>query len=138
MVAISIYLLFSRPNILSSHLIIINSSLLITLLILHRFEVLNFQYTPVGSLALEYLGIKAPVMFATYIPITLFIVYLHDKNKKSIIALEDKNKEQNKLLSLLNHEIRNPLNGLINILPIIEQHKKRASSTGQVFTDRIH
>lgn len=123
MVAISIYLLFSRPNILSSHLIIINSSLLITLLILHRFEVLNFQYTPVGSLALEYLGIKAPVMFATYIPITLFIVYLHDKNKKSIIALEDKNKEQNKLLSLLNHEIRNPLNGLINILPIIEQHK---------------
>ena len=127
MVAISIYLLFSRPNILTSHLIIINSSLLITLLILHRFEVLQFQYTPVGSLALEYLGIKAPVLFASYIPITLFIVYLHDKNK-----------EQNKLLSLLNHEIRDPLNGLINILPIIEQHKKRASSTGQVFTDRIH
>jgi signal transduction histidine kinase len=123
MVAISIYLLFSRPNILSSHLIIINSLLLITLLILHRFEVLQFQYTPVGSFAFKYLGIQAPVMFATYIPITLFVVYLHDKNKKSIIALENKNKEQNKLLSLLNHEIRNPLNGLINILPIIEQHK---------------
>jgi signal transduction histidine kinase len=125
MVAITIYLLFSRPNILSSHLIIINSFLLITLLILHRFEVLQFQYTPVGSLALKYLGIKAPVLFATYIPITLFIVYLHDKNQKSIIALENKNKEQNKLLSLLNHEIRNPLNGLINILPIIEQHKNQ-------------